>query len=113
MSVYSEMDLDQLKLSLAKLGESDLNFIVSEMERKSEIDTEMNCDSDDSESYFLEQEIDQQWNYPQKLRKMYKNIYNEELRLDFQKKPKNLPLVGTDSINLCLHLIVRTLCFDP
>ena len=107
--------MDQLKSTLSKLGETDLAFIISEIERKIERGTETNCDSDDSESYFQEelQDIDLQWNYPQKLRRMYKKIYNEELQLNFQKKPKNLPLMGTDSINLCIHLIVRTPCVDP
>ena len=102
--------MDKLKATLPKLGESDLAFIISEMERKIERNSETNCDSDDSESYFHEefQEIEQQWNYPIKLRRMYRKIYNEEIRLEFQKKPKNITLVGTESMNLSVHLMVRT-----
>ena len=102
--------MDKLKATLSKLGESDLAFIFSEMERKIERNSETNCDSDDSESYFHEefQEIEQQRNYPIKLRRMYKKIYNDELRLEFLKKPKNITLVGTDSMNLSVYLMVRT-----
>ena len=102
--------MDKLKATLSKLGGSDLAFILSETERKIERNSETNCDSDDSESYFHEefQKIEQQWNYPNKLRRMYRKIYNEEIRLEFQKKPKNIPLVGTDSMNLSVHLMVRT-----
>merc|ERR1711973_46831 len=107
-------EMDKLKSTLSKLGESDLAFIISEMERKIERNSETNCDSDDSESYFHEefQEIEQQWNYPIKLRRMYRKIYNEEIRLEFQKKPKNIPLVGTDSMNLSVHLMDDKISID-